>query len=37
MELESESLPELSKLYLADLHYKLTSALEQAKGPAEQT
>jgi hypothetical protein len=37
MELESTSLPELSELYLSDLHYKLTNALEQAKNRSEQT
>ncbi|MDR2746199.1 MAG: hypothetical protein LBB77_02030 [Treponema sp.] len=37
MELESTLLPELSGLYLSDLHYKLTTALEQAKNNGEQT
>ena len=35
MELESTLLPELSELYLSDLHYKLTNALEQSKGKAD--
>jgi hypothetical protein len=36
MELESTLLPELSELYLSDLHYKLTNAFEQAKTKTEQ-